>query len=139
MPTVLLSQVIDRPVADVFAVVTDIESYPEWDPPVRSVTWDGQMGLGVTYEMTVDSFGAMTFEVTEYEVDRVVRAEPRHKRFSGGHRLTFSEDDQMTRIDHEFVIEPKGLLRLLSPVFGIMARRGLKGSTEGLKDFCERR
>lgn len=31
MPTVLLTQVIDRPVAEVFAVVTDIADYPKWD------------------------------------------------------------------------------------------------------------
>jgi uncharacterized protein YndB with AHSA1/START domain len=137
MPTVLLTQIIDKPVAEVFAVVTDIANYPKWDPPVKSVKWDGEMGLGATYEMDVKSFGSMTFEVTEYTKDEVVRASPVSKRYSGGHKFTFSEEGAGTRIDHEFVIEPKGWLRVLSPVFGFMAKREVAGSAAALKAYSE--
>ena len=132
-----LSQVIDRPVADVFAVVVDIAGYPKWDPPVKTVTWGGEMGVGATYEMDVKGFGEMTFETTEYVKDEVVRSSPISKRYSGGHRLTFSKEGEGTRIDHEFVIEPKGVLRLLSPLFGYMTRKGLQESAAALKDYCE--
>jgi hypothetical protein len=87
--------------------------------------------------MDVKTFGTMTFEVTDYTTDEVVRATPISKRYSGGHRLTLSEEGEGTRVDHEFVIEPKGVLRVLSPLLGFMARREVADSAAALKAYCE--
>ena len=36
MPTPTLSQVIDRPVGEVFAVVSDLTTFPDWNPTTKA-------------------------------------------------------------------------------------------------------
>ena len=139
MPTEILSQVIDRPVADVFAVVADITTYPDWDPPVKAArqATDGEVEVGTLFETEVSGFGTQVMEVTEFEPGRGIRSTAQSRGLDFAHRLTFSAEGQSTRIDHEVVLTPKGVLRVLSPLLGVWVRRTLAGSAAGLQQYCE--
>ncbi len=66
------SAVINRPVEEVFAYVTDVENEPQWISEVAEVrkTSDGPMGVGSTYDNIVHFLGRRIVdphEVIQYE------------------------------------------------------------------------
>jgi uncharacterized membrane protein len=66
------SVVIDRPLEEVFAYVTDIENMPVWSSEVEKAwkTSEGPMGKGTTFSSAAKVLGRQienTIEVTEYE------------------------------------------------------------------------
>ena len=139
MPTSRLTQTIDRPVADVFATVADLTTFPSWNPTTQSATklTDGDPGEGARFQLSMKGFGKQEIELTEFELNERVRLEPKSKMFSGGHRWTFTADGDQTTIHHELEMNPKGLWKLISPMMGLMASRNLKGTAEALRSYLE--
>ena len=139
MPTSELTQTINRPAADVFATVADLTTFPNWNPTTVSVTklTEGELGLGTKFEMAIKGFGKQEIELTEYEENRLVRLTPRSKMFQGGHRYTLTAEGEQTRIDHELVMQPKGLWVLLTPFMGFMSRKNLRKTAAALQSYLE--
>ena len=64
--------VIDRPIEDVFAFLSDGTNDPKFSPRVLEIrkTTDGPVGVGTVYASTVKDAGVKTsreFEITEFE------------------------------------------------------------------------
>ena len=139
MPTARLTQTIDKPVGDVFKVVSDLTTFPKWNPTTASATslTEGDPGLGSKFELAVKGFGKQEMELTEFEKDQVVRLTPHSSMFEGGHRFSFTADGDKTRIDHELVMKPKGIWVLMSPVMGMMSRKNLKKTAKALETYME--
>ena len=71
------SVVIERPLEEVFAFVTNRENDAQWAPVVTETrkTSEGPLGVGTTYEQAGRFLGRnveMHFEVTEYEPNRKI-------------------------------------------------------------------
>src|SRR5690349_6328051 len=71
MIDVQVSTVINRPVADVFAFVTNFENLPQWEMDFKSVRRLSATpsGVGTTYECVLKLPGQTAtsiFEITEY-------------------------------------------------------------------------
>ena len=134
MPTTTLSQTIEAPADEVFAVVSDVEAYADWNPTIAGsrLLSDGEVANGTRFEFATKRMGAQEMEVTNFEASRSIRFEPRSGMMEGGHRLTLSEEGGRTRLDHELVMQPKGAFRLLSPLMGMMAKRNLRKTADAL-------
>lgn len=71
-----LTEVIDHPVADVFAFYADdhLENHPRWDPDIRlSLATDGAVGIGTVFHRSHTHFGdevSGVMEVIEFERDQ---------------------------------------------------------------------
>jgi|SRR5262252_2126629 len=139
MPVLRVSQVIHRPVADVFRTVVDLEGFPRWNPTTKAARRldGGGTGNGTRFELEIAGFGKTVQELDEYEVDRHVRLVPHIKQLSGGHRFTFTAVGADTRIDHELEMTPKGAYKLLSPILGLVGRKNLRATADALKRFME--
>jgi uncharacterized protein YndB with AHSA1/START domain len=64
---------IDRPIADVFVYLTDVERLPEWQASVSEVHVDGPIGPGSRFRDVREFMGRRapsTLEVTTYEPPR---------------------------------------------------------------------
>jgi uncharacterized protein YndB with AHSA1/START domain len=87
MPTLQLSQVIKRPVADVFRAIVDVESFPRWNPTTKSARTlsAGETGEGTRFELSIRGFGRRIQELAGFEQDRRVTLVPHLKALSGGH------------------------------------------------------
>ena len=135
MPTATLSQTIEAPAEEVFAVVSDVATYEQWNPTVTSsrVLSEGDVANGTRFEFAIKRMGAQEMEVTNFESGRSIRFEPRSNMMGGGHRFTLSEMGGSTRLDHEVVMEPKGVFRLMSPFIGMMAKRNLRKTADALE------
>ena len=68
MTTVWARQDIEAPASILWALLTDVERWPEWGPTVIGAELDGdRFGLGATGTVTTPVRLRLPFEVTEYE------------------------------------------------------------------------
>ena len=69
------TQVIDRPVAEVFDVISRAGDFASWNPTIRAsrqVT-PGDIGNGTRFEWDLRGFGTVPQELQEFERDHRLR------------------------------------------------------------------
>lgn len=140
MATLRLSQVIDRPAADVFLAIIDLESFPRWNPTTKSARKlsPGETGEGSTFELAIRGFGTTIQELRGFERDRRVTLVPHLKALSGGHTFVLTPQGGHTRVDHELEMTPRGALSVLGPIVPFVGRRNLRQTASALKEWLER-
>jgi hypothetical protein len=87
MPTLTLSQTINRPARDVFDVLADVANLAKWNPTItaaRKIS-PGEARDGTEFEMTVRGFGRVPQTLEEFEQDRRARYVPHFGAMTGGH------------------------------------------------------
>jgi uncharacterized protein YndB with AHSA1/START domain len=134
------TQVINRPVDQVFRVVADAGNFADWNPTIRSSRSldDQPPGNGSRFEWDLRGFGKVVQEFEEFERNVRVRIVPHIKTLEGGHRFSFTVDGDGTRIDHELEMNPKGIFRVLAPMMGIIGRKNLRDTANALQSFLDR-
>ena len=140
MATLRLSQLIDRPPADVFAAIVDVGSFPRWNPTTRSARKlsSGETGEGTRFELTIHGFGTTVQELRGFERDRRVTLVPDISALSGGHTFVLAPEAEGTRVDHELEMIPRGIWKLMTPMMRLMGRRNLERTASALKRWLER-
>ena len=133
------SQVINKPVEEVFKAVVDVANFPKWNPTTpsaRKVT-TGEIGEGTRFELEIRGFGKVAQELREFDRNKRVRIVPSMKFLSGGHRFLFTAQGARTRIDHELEMTPKGMFKILTPFMGLMGRKNLRDTANALQRYLE--
>jgi len=135
------TQVIDRPVEEVFATVVDAGDYAAWNPTVKASrrVSEGEIGEGSRFEWELRGFGKVIQEFQEFKRNEQVRIVPQLKSLAGGHRFRFAAEGDATRVDHELELVPKGIFRLFAPLMARTARNNLRETAEALQRRVERR
>lgn len=130
---------IDRSAEDVWDYFTDVENDPEWNPSAIKArkTSDGPLGVGSTFSVVRKMSGAMDLEYTEY-------ARPLRWTLRGvgrGMAFTYSADltpsGGSTELTSRMNLEPKGLLKLLTPVLRWVTAKQLSQVHAALKQKLE--
>jgi uncharacterized protein YndB with AHSA1/START domain len=140
MAIVKLSQVIHKPIEEVFRTVIDVASFPKWNPTTpgaRKLT-SGEIGEGTRFELEIRGFGKVLQELREFERNKRVRLVPDIRFLTGGHRFIFTAEGDRTRIDHELEMTPKGVFWIFAPLMGMMGRKNLRGTANALQAYLER-
>jgi uncharacterized protein YndB with AHSA1/START domain len=138
-----LAITIDRPVADVFRVLTTPEDTPKWSSSAveEALTSPGPVGVGSTRRAVVRSFGGRTTTnetiVTEFEPNRRVAMRTISAPVPFEAAWSFSAVAGGTRVDWTWSFGFSGPLRLLAPVFGSYFRRTLQKDLDRLKWMME--
>ena len=133
------SQVIKKPIEEVFKAVVDVANFPKWNPTTpsaRKVT-TGEIGEGTRFELEIRGFGKVAQELREFDRNKRVRIVPSMKFLSGGHRFLFTAQGARTRIDHELEMTPKGMFKILTPFMGLMGRKNLRDTANALQRYLE--
>jgi hypothetical protein len=140
MALITRSQVINAPVDEVFDVITDGASFAAWNPTVRSSRRldSGQVGNGTRFEWELRGFGKVVQELQEFTRPARVRIVPRIKTLAGGHRFLLTAQGDMTRIDYELEMRPKGALWLFAPMMGGIGRKNLRDTANALQAHLEK-
>lgn len=136
------SVVINRPIEEVFAFVTDIDKMSQWALELREAkkTSEGPVGVGTTFSGVVQLLGRRmenNHEVTEYEPNRKysfkttsgpvpMEAESTFESVAGGTRVTILAE-----------AEPGGFFKLAEPIFARTAQRQYETNLATLKDLLE--
>jgi uncharacterized protein YndB with AHSA1/START domain len=141
MTTVDLTVTIDRPVEDVFRVLTNPAITPRWSTNAieEHVTTAGPVGVGSRRRATIKRFGGGTteneIEVTAIEANRrlAMRSVESPVPFSSAYTLT--PIGPSTRVDWSWAFELNGVLRLLGPLVASMFARTFRADLGRLKSM----
>lgn len=139
---------IDRPVAEVFARLADLEGYRAWMPRTglfrrTGRTSDGPLGVGTPY-VDATRMGTFRGEVTDYEPP--VRIGFRETlRWFGSDLMearpvyVLEADGETTIVHHVAEGELFGPMRLMRPMAAFMARGERNRTVESLRRSLESR
>ena len=136
------STVIRCPVADVFAVVSDVEGWPRWNKTARvaRITSPGSVGLGTTFRLEGTILGRAVdanHEVTAYEQDRVFAAKTLSGPFLATGTYTFEPVPEGTRVDVVVEGEPAGVARFSGAMLTPAIRKQVETQQGHLKELLE--
>jgi len=135
-----LTQVIRKPVEEVFGTVIDVANFPNWNPSTPSARKlsNGEIGNGTRFELQIRGLGKVPHELREFERNKRVRLVPSMKFMSGGHRFVFTAQGATTRIDHELEMTPKGIFKIFTPLMSMMGKKDLRDLANSLQRYLER-
>lgn len=142
MPRAEAGAVIDRPVEEVFAFVSNPENDEQWDSDISDVakTSEGPLGVGATYRGVLHFLGQRiewTSEITAYlpneKVEFRVSAGP--LRLEEG--VTFEPVQGGTKITAVYEGDPGGLFKLATRVVVRMWQGQMEGNLAKLKEVLE--
>lgn len=135
---------IHRPVDEVFDFVADERNEPRYNPQMRRVeqTSAGPIGVGTTFRVESTTRGqpvVMTIVYTDYERPQWIRSSTRLSTMDIQGTLTFDPVPQGTRMRWSWELEPRGMLKLMTPVVTLIGRRQERSIWTGLKRYLEAR
>ena len=136
------SIVIRRPVAEVFAFVTDVQTWPRWNSTARDAykTSPGPMGVGTRFRLAGHLFGRavqMDHEVTAYEPNRTFVARTLSGPFQATGTYTFEPSNGGTRLNLVMEGEPGGVMKLATPALTAAVKRQVETQQAHLKKLLE--
>jgi uncharacterized protein YndB with AHSA1/START domain len=131
---------IDRPPADVFSYLTEVEKTPEWQSSALEVSAEGEIGQGMRIREVRNFLGRRaesTLEVTEYEPGRKfsLRVVSGPLPFEVRHALT--PEGEGTRLDWVAEADTSRFPKLAVRMMAGTAERQFKGDLERLKGLLE--
>jgi uncharacterized protein YndB with AHSA1/START domain len=134
--------VINRPVEEVFDFVADERNEPRFNPHMRRAEkiTEGPVGVGTRYRSELVSMGRtikMDIEFTGYERPRRLASSTHMSSMDTQGALTFDPVPGGTRMRWWWELEPRGVLKLVSPVVAGMGRRQELRIWTGLKRLLE--
>jgi len=138
--------VIDCPLADVFALFRDVDQYNEHEGspvPVLDKITDGPVRVGTRYREVVKMlpFVTMTIlsEIKDYESERYLASRWWSNVMAGHLAYTFEPVDGGARVVQRMSLNPKGILRVFSPLIKAMFSRAGEHRLAWIKTFLETR
>lgn len=138
-----VSVVIERPAADVFAVLCDVEQNHRWSSTAREghPTSDGPIGVGSTAREVSVFLGrriVVDSRIVEFVADRTLGYVTSGGPFPfNGRFLVEPLGPETSRVEATFEARLSGALRLVDRLFAVLARRTLASDLAGLKRLME--
>lgn len=131
---------IQRPIDEVFAFVTNLENETRWQPEIQSVTLEGPLQQGSTFREVRTTWGRRYewhFRITEFDPPhRITIATISGTLPYQGSRL-FMAVPGGTQVTEEGELQTSGWLRLLDPLLAWLARKPLAVAYQNLKALLE--
>ena len=134
--------VIHRPVEDVFDFVADERNEPRYNPQMRRAeqTSAGPIGVGTTFQAESMSQGRpveMTITFTDYKRPQRLSSLTHLATMDIQGTLTFDPVPEGTRMRWSWNLEPRGLLKLMTPLVALIGRRQERAIWTSLKRYLE--
>ena len=142
MAKVEISTVINRPVEEVFAFLSNQDNNPKWQSGAVEVkkTSDGPIGVGTTWRSVGTFLGRRIEseeEITEYEPNRKYTTKSKSGPFPFESRTTFERVESGTKINLVAEAEIGGFFKLAEPLVVSMGKRQFEADLANLKDLME--
>ena len=133
---------INRPVEDVFAVVSNFEHNTKWSSATIEdrITSPGPIGVGATAHLVSKFLGRRIendAEITEVEPNWQITMRSTTGPFPFRGSLTVEPVEGGTRLNTTFELEPGGFFKVAEPLVVRMAKRQLESDLANLKDLME--
>jgi uncharacterized protein YndB with AHSA1/START domain len=135
--------VINRPINEVWAFLSDPFNVPRWRGSrlAVQVTSPGPVGVGSTLQHRIAVFGLetrLTHTVTEWDAPHTLAWAVRFPGVdSASERYSLEATADGTKVTRVYEGEPRGMLKLLSPIVGALIRRQADAQNQKLKRLLE--
>jgi uncharacterized membrane protein len=134
--------VINRPIEEVFAVLSNFENNPKWSSAFLEAkkTSEGPIGVGTTWRGVAKALGQRIeteLECTEYEPNRKCAQKSKSRPFPTEVRQTFEPVEGGTQLGVILQAEPGGFFKLAEPLVNSILKRGIETDFANLKDLME--
>jgi uncharacterized membrane protein len=132
---------ISAPIETVFDTVADSRNEPSFNSDMKSVELLTQepIGQGTRFRALIGQQRMeMLVEVTEYDRPRRLGSRTTSDLLETAGAITFTPNGEATAMEWDWKVRPKGWLRLLGPLFGLLGRRSERRIWSGLKELLER-
>ena len=144
MINVETSSIINRPIEEVFAFLTDARNSPQWDSGLVDIQQTPQSPVGVGTRITeVRKFLGRkmetTSEVVEYEPSTKYTRKGTGGPFPVTGSLTFEPMAEGTKVIWTFEMKPGGFFALAEPLVTRSLKRQLEAGLGDVKDMLESR
>ena len=138
------SIVIDRPIHEVFAYVSDLTNAPEWQTGLLEVRRmsTGPLGVGTQFTFVRKFLGRKleaTNAFTQYQPNEVVTFVTTSGPVSVEASYLFQSQAAGTRVTCQMAMKPEGFSRLAEPMIAASVRREMSAEFAYLKDLLESR
>jgi Polyketide cyclase / dehydrase and lipid transport len=135
---------IERPVWEVFDFVADERNEPGYNPRMvrADLITSGDIGAGTKFHTELKTMGRtvpMAVELTRFERPRVLASRTRSSMMETEGALTFVPVAGGTLMRWSWEVRPRGVLKLLRPLVGVLGRRQEHAIWRELKRVLEAR
>ena len=142
MARIEINLVINRPVEEVFAFVSNSENLPSWRSTSLEVkkTSDGPLGVGGTFRGRFTFLGRQfdgNIVVTELESNHVYASKMAEGPFPLETGYTLEPVENGTHVTFVAEGEPGGFFKLAEPLVVSMAKRAITTDLQNLKEMIE--
>jgi carbon monoxide dehydrogenase subunit G len=134
--------VIERPVADVFAAIQDLDRAAQWNPGVTEVrqTSPGPLGVGSTVVYVGGFLGRSyesSVEYTECVADKRIATKTTSGPFDLEVEIELDAADTGTKVTATYRGESRGFFKLAEPIVVRLTKRHFETANENLKTLLE--
>lgn len=133
---------IEAPVEEVFDTVADSRNEPRFNPDMKAVELltPPPIGAGTRFRASMGGTGtAMLVELTDVDRPRRLGSRTSSELMETSGALSFAPAGTGTVMAWDWQVTPKGWLRLLGPLFGVIGGRMERRIWGGLKGYLEGR
>ena len=134
---------INRPPEEVFDLWADMRNDKDWHPSAVGVvekTSPGPLGLGTTFRGEYRGMGTVTEETIAYERPHKLGRRGAAKNFRVESTFTFTPTATGgTLLKARGAVEPRGWMKLMEPLMGLMMKKQLASVMNALKQTVESR
>jgi uncharacterized protein YndB with AHSA1/START domain len=116
---------VDAPIEELFDLMADPETEVDWNPDAVEVQRidQGAIGPGAEWRGRYKGMGSMRIKLDEYQRPHRLAFSIDGDRMDMHWTFTFAPEAAATRLGAEAQLQPKGAMRLMSPLLGPMMRR----------------
>ena len=138
------SIIIQRPIEEVFAFVSDLQNATQWQSgvlEVRRVT-EGPLGIGTQFAFVRKFMGRKMEAISEfvaYEPNSKVVFKNNSGPMDFENSYLFEATDECTRLTSILEMQPKGFISLAEPLIDAGLKREMETAFGDLKDLLESR
>jgi uncharacterized protein YndB with AHSA1/START domain len=143
LTTAKLGVTIKRPVADVFAVLADVENVPRWSRNTveEKLLTPGPLRVGSRRRAVIRSFGGRTMtnvaEMTAMELNRKMVVDVLDSPIPAHIVIDFVPIESGTSLDWTVDFSPRGWLRPFGPLMAAFYKRAFQPDLANLKTLME--
>ncbi len=128
----------DRPIADVFAYLSDFTTTTQWDPgTVRTTLTSGDGGVGTVYANTSRFMGResqLTYTVVERAENARIVLRGVNRTVTATDTMTFAADGGGTTVTYVAAFQFSGLAKYLGPLLAPALKKLGDGAEAGMRD-----
>ena len=136
--------IIARPVEEVFDFVADARNEPRFNPHMvrAEQVSSGAIGAATRFQTELKTIGRtmpMMVEFTRFERRRLLASKTTSSMMETEGSLTFESVPDGTRLRWSWDVRPRGALKLMTPLVGLLGRRQERAIWSELKRVLEAR